>query len=184
MDNNIINDNEKSMQKCLNKFIKKINILSQNRLSPCLLDYIYLKLNKKLIPINQISSIVLENNFTLKITPFDSTIKKNIEKSIILSNLDVTTKIMGRNIYVYISPITESKKIKIIKNLKIETEQNKINIRNIRKKSKHKVKNLLKYKQINKNQEKELYNKIQKQTIFYINEIQNFFKKIEKNLLC
>ncbi|WP_169767664.1 ribosome recycling factor [Enterobacteriaceae endosymbiont of Donacia proxima] len=184
MDNKIINDNEKSMQKCLNSFIKKVNILSQNRLSPCLLNHICLKLNKKLTPINHISSIVLENNSTLKITPFDSTIKKNIEKSIILANLDVTTKIIGCDIYVYIPSITESRKIKIIKNLKIETEKNKINIRNIRRKSNHKIKNLLKYKQINENQEKELYNKIQKQTIFYVKNIQEFFKKIEKNLLC
>ncbi|QJC34522.1 ribosome recycling factor [Enterobacteriaceae endosymbiont of Donacia crassipes] len=184
MDNNIIIDNKKNMQKCLDAFIKKVNILSQNRLSPYLLNHICLKLNKKLIPINHISSIVLKNNFTLKITPFDSTIKKNIEKSIILSNLDVTTKIIGNNIYVYIPSITESRKIKIIKNLKIEAEQNKINIRNIRRKSNHKIKNLLKNKQIDENQEKILYNKIQKQTVSYTKDIQEFLKKIEKKLLC
>ncbi|QJC36111.1 ribosome recycling factor [Enterobacteriaceae endosymbiont of Donacia cincticornis] len=184
MENNIINDNKISMQKCLNTFIKKVNILSQNRLSPYLLNHICLKLNNKLTPINHICSIVLENNSTLKITPFDITIKKNIEKSIILANLDLTTKIIGHNIYVYIPPITEFRKIKIIKNIKTETEQNKINIRNIRRKSNHKIKNLFKNKQINENQEKILYNKIQKQTVFYIKEIQEFFKKIERNFFC
>ncbi|QJC33709.1 ribosome recycling factor [Enterobacteriaceae endosymbiont of Donacia provostii] len=184
MDNNIINNNKKNMKKCLDTFIKKINILSQNRLSPDLLRYVCIKLHNKLISINHISSIVLENNFTLKITPFDYKIKKNIEKSIILSNLDVTTKIIENSIYVYIPPITESRKLKILKNIKIESEQNKIHIRNIRRKSNNQIKNLLKNKQINENQKKKLYNEIQKQTILYINNIQEFYKKTEKKILC
>ncbi|QJC35709.1 ribosome-recycling factor [Enterobacteriaceae endosymbiont of Donacia sparganii] len=183
MCDDIINDNKKSMQKCLDLFIKKINILSYNRLSPYLLNNIFVKLNNKLILINHISAIVVQNSSTLKITPFDPTIIKNIEKSIVLSNLDVTTKRIGYDIHVIFSPITESRKKKIFKNLKIEAELNKINIRNIRRKSNNKVKFLLKNKQINENKEQKLYDSIQKNTILYINYIQEFLKKKEKELL-
>ncbi|WP_168919262.1 ribosome recycling factor [Enterobacteriaceae endosymbiont of Donacia thalassina] len=183
MYNDIINENKNSMKKCLDIFIKKINIISYNRLSPYLLNNIFLKLNNKLVSINHISSIVVENSSTLKITPFDYTILKNIEKSIVLSKLDVTTKIIDHNIYVNIPPITESRKIKIFKNIKTEAELNKINIRNIRRKTNNKIKIFLKKKYIDENQEQRLYNLIQKQTILYINNIKEFLKKKEKELL-
>ncbi|QJC34118.1 ribosome recycling factor [Enterobacteriaceae endosymbiont of Donacia cinerea] len=182
MYNSIIDNNKKNMQKCLNIFIDKINILSSNRLSPHLLNNIFLKLNNKLILINHISSIIVENYSTLKVTPFDSTILKNIEKSIVLSNLDVTTKIIGDSIYVNIPPITEFRKIKILKNIKIEAELNKISIRNIRRKTNNKIKFFFKKKQISEDQEKKLYNLIQKQTILYISHIKDFLKKKEKEL--
>ncbi|QJC36931.1 ribosome recycling factor [Enterobacteriaceae endosymbiont of Donacia vulgaris] len=182
MYNSIIDSNKKSMQKCLDVFTEKINILSNNRLSPYLLNNIFLKLNNKSVLVHHISSIILENFSTLKVTPFDSTILKNIEKSIVCSNLDVTTKIIGHSIYVNIPPMTEFRKIKILKNLKIEAELNKINIRNIRRKTNNKIKFFLKKKQINEDQEKKLYNLIQKQTILYINYIKDFLKKKEKEL--
>ncbi|QJC38568.1 ribosome recycling factor [Enterobacteriaceae endosymbiont of Donacia fulgens] len=182
MYNNIINNNKKNMQKCLDLFINKINNLSQNRLSPYLLNNISVKLNNKFILIHHISSIVVENSSTLKITPFDYTIIKNIEKSIVLSNLDVTTKIIDSNIYVKIPIMTESRKIKIFKNIKIEAEFNKINIRNIRRKTNNKIKLSLKKKYIDENQEQKLYNLIQKQTTFYVNYIKEFLKKKEKEL--
>ncbi|QJC32894.1 ribosome recycling factor [Enterobacteriaceae endosymbiont of Donacia semicuprea] len=183
MHSDIINNNKKNMEKCLNSFINKITLMSQNRLSPYLLNNISIKLDNKLILINYISSIVVENSFTLKITPFDLKIIKNIEKSIALSNLDVTTKIINNNIYVYISPITETKKRKILKNIKIEAELNRIYIRNIRRKSNNKIKIFLKEKKIDENQEKKLYNYIQKQTILFTNKIKKFVKKKEKELL-
>ncbi|QJC36520.1 ribosome recycling factor [Enterobacteriaceae endosymbiont of Donacia simplex] len=182
MYNSIVDSNKKSMQKCLDIFINKINILSTNRLSPYLLNNIFLKINNKSVLINHISSIIVENYSTLKVTPFDSTILKNIEKSIVCSNLDVTTKIIGYSIYVSIPPITELRKIKILKNIKIEAELNKINIRNIRRKANNKIKYFLKKKQISKDQEKKLYNLIQKQTILYINYIKDYLKKKEKEL--
>ncbi|QJC38151.1 ribosome recycling factor [Enterobacteriaceae endosymbiont of Donacia marginata] len=182
MYNNIINDNKKNMQKCIDLFIDKINNLSQTRLSPYLLNNISLKLNNKSILIHHISSIVVENSSTLKITPFDYTIIKNIEKSIILSNLDVTTKIIDSSIYVKMPIMTETRKIKIFKNIKIEAEFNRINIRNIRRKTNNKIKFCLKNKDIDENQEQKLYSIVQKQTTFYINYIKEFLKKKEKEL--
>ncbi|QJC32492.1 ribosome recycling factor [Enterobacteriaceae endosymbiont of Donacia dentata] len=183
MYNDIINNNKINMEKCLDSFINKVTIMSQNRISPYLLNNISIKLDNKLILINHISSIVVENSFTLKITPFDFKIIKNIEKSIVLSNLDVTTKIINRNIYVYIPPITETRKKKIFKNIKTETELNRIHIRNIRRKSNNKIKILLKEKKINENQEKKLHHCIQEQTTLIINNMKQFLKKKEKELL-
>ncbi|WP_168895120.1 ribosome recycling factor [Enterobacteriaceae endosymbiont of Donacia tomentosa] len=165
------------MKKILDLFIKKVNITLNNRISPHLLNNLTVKLYNKLIPINQLSSIVVDNYSTLKITPFDISIIKNIEKSIIFANLDLTTKIVNKDIFVMIPPMTESRKIKITKNLKGELELNRIAIRNIRKKKKNKLKILLKNKNISENQEKELQKQIQKKTSFYINKITNFFKK-------
>ncbi|QJC37751.1 ribosome recycling factor [Enterobacteriaceae endosymbiont of Donacia bicoloricornis] len=182
MYNNIINNNKKNMQKCLDLFIDKVNHLSQNRLSSNLLNNISLKLNNKFTLIHHISSIVVENSSTLKVTPFDYTIIKNIEKSIVLSNLDLLTKVVGSSIYVKIPIMTETRKIKIFKNIKIEAELYKINIRNIRRKTNNKIKFCLKKKYIDENQEKKLYNLIQKQTIFHIDKIKIFLKKREKEL--
>ncbi|QJC30423.1 ribosome recycling factor [Enterobacteriaceae endosymbiont of Neohaemonia nigricornis] len=183
MYNNIINNNEANMKKCLELFKKKINIIYINRITPCFLHNIKINLFNKITPIRYLSSITVENANTLKVTPFDTNIIKNIEKAIILANLDINTKIINNSILVIIPIMTESRRIKILQMIKKESEFNRINIRNIRRKTNNHIKILVKNKQISENEEIKLQNIIQKQTIFYIKCISDFLKLKEQNIL-
>ncbi|QJC28641.1 ribosome recycling factor [Enterobacteriaceae endosymbiont of Plateumaris consimilis] len=184
MYNYILKNNEDNMKKCLDIFKNKINTLYISRISPHLLDKINIKISNKFILIKYIASIVVENSNTLKITPFDILILKKIEKAILSANLNLSIKLItSNNIYVIIPPLTETRRINMIKIIKEETEQNRINIRNIRRDSNNKIKFYLKEKKISKNEEKKLYKDIQKQTTYYIKYISDIFKKKEKELL-
>ncbi|QJC29529.1 ribosome recycling factor [Enterobacteriaceae endosymbiont of Plateumaris pusilla] len=184
MYNYILKNNEDNMKKCLDIFQKKINTIYISRISPYLLDRINIKVNNKFIPIKYIANIVVDNSKTLKITPFDFLMLKKIEKAILLSNLNLNIKLItSHNIYVIIPPLTETRKINMIKIIKEETEKNRINIRNIRRESNNKIKLFLKEKKISENEEKKLYKCIQKQTIYYIKCISDFLEQKEKELL-
>ncbi|WP_168867130.1 ribosome-recycling factor [Enterobacteriaceae endosymbiont of Plateumaris sericea] len=184
MYNYILKNNEDNMKKCLDIFQKKINTIYVSRISPYLLDKINIKIFNKFIPIKHIANIVVENSYTLKITPFDFLMLKKIEKAILLSNLNLNIKrITSNNIYVIIPPLTESRKINMIKIIKEETEKNRINIRNIRRESNNKIKLFFKEKKMSENEEKKLYKYIQKQTIYYIKCISDFLEQKEKELL-
>ncbi|QJC29083.1 ribosome recycling factor [Enterobacteriaceae endosymbiont of Plateumaris rustica] len=188
MDNNMYNyilqNNEDNMKKCLNIFKNKINSIYINRISPSLFDNINIKISNKFTLIKYIANIVVENSNTLKITPFDFLMLKKIEKAILLSNLNLNIKsITSQNIYVIIPPLTETRRINMIKIIKKESEKNRINIRNIRRETNNKIKFYLKEKTIDKNEEKKLYKCIQKQTIYYIKLISDILEKKKEELL-
>ncbi|WP_168819449.1 ribosome-recycling factor [Enterobacteriaceae endosymbiont of Plateumaris rustica] len=184
MYNYILQNNEDNMKKCLNIFKNKINSIYINRISPSLFDNINIKISNKFTLIKYIANIVVENSNTLKITPFDFLMLKKIEKAILLSNLNLNIKsITSQNIYVIIPPLTETRRINMIKIIKKESEKNRINIRNIRRETNNKIKFYLKEKTIDKNEEKKLYKCIQKQTIYYIKLISDILEKKKEELL-
>ncbi|QJC30842.1 ribosome-recycling factor [Enterobacteriaceae endosymbiont of Macroplea appendiculata] len=184
MYNDIIKNNEQSMQQCFNNFKNKINIMSMNRVTPQLLEHVVVtSVYNKTIPIHHIATIIVHNVNTLKVTPFDKKIIKNIEKAILTANLDVSTQIINLSIYITMPIITESRKIKLLQRIKTETELFRICIRTIRRKTNNKIKLYLKNKEISENVEKKLQHIIQKHTVHYITCISNYLKQKEKDIL-
>ncbi len=167
-------DIKKEMYKCVNNFKDNINYYTGNInikvISRLLINYYGNK-----VFLYKLSRIVLENFNSLRISLFDSSIKNNVKKSIFLSKLDLNVIDSGKDLIVSIPLLTEDKKKKIIKLLKNEVELSKILIRNIRRKFKNKLKIFLKKKYISEDEEKIINIKLQKNTDFYIKEIDNIF---------
>lgn len=162
MINDIINNINFFMKKCIKKFKKKINNLQFGKPSVRILDSIYIDYYNVKTYINKISNIIVKNNSTLQITVFDLSVLNKVKKAIIESDLDLSPPyINGNSICINFPVLTTEKKNKIIKMLKFESENTKINIRNIRRDGNEKIKKLLKKKIINLDEEYGLINKIQ-----------------------
>ncbi|WP_343189595.1 ribosome-recycling factor [Buchnera aphidicola] len=161
MINDIINNINFFMKKCIKKFKNKINKLQFGKPSVRILDSIYINYYNVKTYIRKISNIVVKNNSILKITVFDLSILNKVKKAIIESNLDLSPYIIGNSICINFPVLTTEKKNKIIKIIKFESESAKINIRNIRRDGNEKIKKLLKKKIINIDEEYKLINKIQ-----------------------
>ncbi|QCI27160.1 ribosome recycling factor [Buchnera aphidicola] len=183
MEYDIIKNIKLRMEKCIEKFNININNIRVGRISTKLLDKIkieYYGVKKK---IKELSNITIENSNTLKITVFDKNIIREIEKKIFHSNLGVTPIVNNNFIKIIVPPITEERRKKIVKDIQIESEYTRINIRNIRRDANNFLKKSVKNKTINIDIEYNIQNEIQNLTNYYINKINSLLSKKELEIM-
>ncbi|HXK00305.1 MAG TPA: ribosome recycling factor [Buchnera sp. (in: enterobacteria)] len=181
--NNIKQETESNMKRCLKNFENNIMRIRTNRASPYLLDGVSVEYYGKKTSIRQLASIVLEDSHTLKVNVFDSSMVKLIEKAIINSNLSLNPCSEGCFIRVPIPLLTENRRKDLVKVIKNESECSRISIRNIRRDANEKVKIFLKKKIIGTDQERIIQTEIQKMTNVFIKKIDILLSKKEKDLM-
>jgi len=108
---------------------------------------------------------------------------QSINKAIINSDLGVTPNIIGNTIKLNFPPMTQERRLELIKSIKRTGENTKINIRNVRRDNNTIVKKLLKEKEITKDEEKLVQDKIQIITDRFILEVNKCLKKKEMELM-
>ena len=179
----IYNETEKHMSNQMNILKKDLDKVRTGRVNIKLFESIIIECYGKFIPLNNLSSISIINNTSLQITPWDKTHLQNIEKSIMSANLGVTPSIIDNIIKITFPPMNTERRLELIKHIKKISEQNKINIRNIRRDQNNLLKKLLKKKDITKDEEKSSQNKIQNITNTYISKVDKCLKNKESELM-
>lgn len=183
MINTLKNNLYNCMKKSISALKKNFSTIRTNIASPSLLNNIYVDYYGSRTPISQLSSITIEDSRTLKITIFDVSMQKKIEKSILNSNLGLNPFSKGLLIYVPLPSMTEERRKELIKLIRVDAENTRISIRNIRRDLKIKLKKLLKNKEITQDIDREIQNEIQKTTDHFIKLIDFIVKSKEKDIL-
>ncbi|CAL4320390.1 ribosome recycling factor [Buchnera aphidicola] len=168
---NIEQEIKKKMEDCIKNFLQSINKLRTGRASPDLLKDIQINYYGKKVTLENISNIIVEDSRTLRISTFDSNINSEVEKKIINSNLGLNPISVGKIIKIPIPPLTEERRLDIIKVVQQISEKSKISIRIIRRNANTVIKNLCKEKNISQNEEKKYQKNIQSLTDIYIKDI-------------
>jgi ribosome recycling factor len=106
--------------------------ISTGRANPALLDGINVESYGSFQPIKNISSINLEDARTMRVTPWDKSQIKDIEKAITDSQLPFSLSTDDGGLRVHIPQMTEESKIKIVKLVKEKLEDARVKIRNAR----------------------------------------------------
>ena len=93
----------------------------------------------------RIASITTPDTRTLFIKPWEKTIIQDIEKSIVNSELGLNPQNDGENVIINIPPLTEERRLVLVKQIKGEGEKGKISIRSVRKESNELIKKFNKW---------------------------------------
>ncbi|CAL4321143.1 Ribosome-recycling factor [Buchnera aphidicola (Eriosoma grossulariae)] len=176
-------DAENKMIHCVTLFKNNINKLRTGKASPEILDSIHIKyfgVNKLL---RNISNISVEDSRTLKVHVFDKSISILVQKSIINADLGLNISLLGDIIRVSFPILTEERRKKLIKLVRLEAEQSRIAIRNIRRLFNEKIKKLLKKNIITKDLDHSSQINIQNKTNQYIKNIDCVLLSKEKELM-
>jgi ribosome recycling factor len=179
----IYDKTEEEMSLSLRNLNTNLDKIRTGRVNLRIFDSILVESYKKYININQLASIVIINNNSVNISPWDKNNLQSINKSIINSNLGVNPLIIDNIIKINFPPMTKERRFELIKNIKKEGENFKINIRNIRREKNNISKKLLKNKKITKDEEKIIQDKIQNITNKFILEVDKCLKKKEIELM-
>ena len=93
-------------------------------------------------PLSQAANVSTPDAQTLSIQPFDKSLISDIEQAIIDANLGFNPSNNGEKVIVNVPPLTEERRISLVKQVKSEIENSKVSIRNIRQRANDEMKKL------------------------------------------
>jgi ribosome recycling factor len=171
------------MVKAIEAFKHELNKIRTGRAHPSLIEHLKVNSYGSDVPLVQIASITIKDPRTLSITPWDRNMVQAIEKAIMQSGLGLNPSTAGTVIYVPLPLLTEERRKELVKVVKAEGENARVNVRNIRRDANNEIKKLFTEKKISEDEERRAQDNIQKLTDSYILEVDKILEVKEKELL-
>ena len=131
--------------------------------TPFILDGIEVVVYNKSQPLKNVASVTIADTTSILIAPWDTSILKNIEESLVNSRRGFSITTTSKNIRVVIPPLTTEIREQYKKECKSLLEEAKISLKNIRNEEITLLQNKEKSKEISKDELATLKKKIQKQ---------------------
>ena len=171
------------MGKSIESLKHELTKLRTGRAHTSLLDHVTVEHYGNEVPLNQAANVNIGDSRTLVVTPWEKDMVAAIEKAIMKSDLGLMPTTAGTVIRIPLPPMTEERRKEMTKVVKSEGENGKIAIRNIRRDAISDVKELLKEKEITKDEEHQAEDDIQKLTDKHIAEVDAIVAVKEKDLM-
>lgn len=129
----ILDETSERMQKSIEHLEHELSTLRAGRANPAILDGISIDYYGATTPLNQVSNINTPDAKTIMIQPWDRSMIGAIEKAIMAANIGITPVNNGELIRISIPPLTQERRIQLVKQVKSEAESAKVAIRAARK---------------------------------------------------
>ena len=177
-----IKDCDNEMKATISAFTNDLRNIRTGRVSPDILKNVIIDSYGSKMPLTQLANINNLDNMTLSINIWDASLIKNIEKTLLESNLGATPQTEGSNILLKFPELTSERRKELVKIVYEFSEKFKISIRNIRRKFIDLVKDLEKDKLISIDENKKFQEEIQKLTDLFTSEIDHLSKQKENEI--
>ena len=183
MINDIKSATKAKMDKAVEALKSQLSKIRTGRAQPAILDGVMVDYYGSSTPLRQVAQVNVEDARTLVVTVFDRNSAQAVEKAIINSGLGLNPVSAGTTIRVPLPPLTEERRKELIKIVRAEVEQGKVQIRNIRRDANNEIKGLLKDKTISEDDDRKAQDEIQKLTDTYIKSTDELLSAKEKELM-
>lgn len=125
---------EGHMQKALEHLNHELAKLRTGKASTAVVNDLMVDYYGAPTPISQVASIQVADARTIIIQPWERNLLKDIERVIINGNIGITPANDGEVIRLSIPPLTEERRLELVKKAKHAAEESKVGIRNARHK--------------------------------------------------
>jgi len=175
----IIESCEESMENSIDHLEKALLNIRAGKASPSMLASVKLDYYGSLTSLSQISNINTPDSQTISVQPWEKDKLLDIEKAIMIANLGFNPMNNGESIIITIPPLTEERRLELVKIAKSEIEDAKISIRNSRKDANNEIKK----SDVSLDQKSLSEKDIQNLTDNYISRIDKIYLTKEKEIL-
>lgn len=152
------------MDRAIEAVSSRLSKIRTGRAQPALLDALMVDYYGTPTPLRQVAQVNVEDARTLRLTVFDKNAIREVEKAILQSGLGLNPVTAGTDIRVPLPPLTEERRRELVKAVKADVEQARVEIRNIRRDANQELRGLLKSKAISEDELKGAEEQIQKLT--------------------
>jgi ribosome recycling factor len=181
--NEIRQDADQRMAKCVTAMGQALRKLRTGRASPSLLEHLIVEYYGTTVPLSQTANISVEDARTLTVTPWEKGMVGVIEKAIMSANLGFTPVTTGNVIRVPLPVLTEERRRDLAKLVKQEAELGRVAIRNVRRDAMTDLKEALKEKLINEDLERQGAQQIQDVTDKYVADVDRISEEKQKEIM-
>jgi ribosome recycling factor len=171
------------MVKSLDSLKREFSKVRTGRASISLLDGIKVDYYGTQTPLNQLATLSVPEPRLITIQPWDATVIKEIEKAIMKSDLGLTPVNDGKIIRVSIPPLTEQRRMELVKVVKKMAENCKVSIRNHRRDFNEDLKQKKKDKEVSEDEFFKGQKEVQDITDDYIKKCDDLTQVKEKEIL-
>lgn len=128
-------ETEEGMQAALDHLRHELKSMRSGRANPGMLDSVTIEVYGAAMKLRDVANVTVPEARQLLITPYDPNNANAIAKSIETANLNLQPAVDGNVIRINIPPMDESQRKEIVKLAKKRTEEAKVSIREVRRKS-------------------------------------------------
>jgi ribosome recycling factor len=171
------------MKKAVEATRNEFATVRTGRASPHLLDRIQVDYYGAVTPLKQLAQVSASEARLLTITPYDKNSIKQIEKSILESDVGLTPSNDGNVIRLQIPELTEERRKELVKIVHGIAEQGRVSVRNVRRDVMHDLRELKSEGEVGSDDEHRAETELQKLTDGYTGEIDELLAGKEQEIL-
>lgn len=178
----VISFAEEQMKKTIIHAQEELAKIRAGKANPNMLDSLKVDCYGVESPLSQVANVNTPDSQTLAIQPWDKSMIEQIEKAIINANLGLNPQSDGTFVRINIPPLTEERRIELVKQAKTEVENCKISIRNFRREANEEIKGMVK-NGLAEDEAKDAEDEVQALTDNCIAELDKLFGVKEKEIM-
>ena len=180
MSSAIATSSKEKMDKAVSSLVGELKKVRTGRAQVSMLDNIKVNYYGTPTPLNQVAALSTPDARSFLISPWETSILKEIESSIVKSDLGMSPMNDGKVIRISLPPMTEERRKDLVKGVKKMGEDTKVAIRNQRRDANEIVK---KDKSLPEDESKKVMDLIQKKTDDKVAEVDKVVAAKEKEIL-
>jgi ribosome recycling factor len=180
---NFIGDATERMDKSVEATHEHFNSVRTGRATPALLDRITIDYYGTPTPLKNLATISTPEPRMLTIQPFDPSAIKQIEKTIMESDLGLTPSSDGKMIRLPIPQLTEERRKELVKIVRQLAEEGRVAVRNVRRDAIRHLEELVKNREVGDDEERSAEARVQKLTDEHTARIDDLLKRKEAEIM-
>ncbi|GAB3198998.1 ribosome recycling factor [Pontibacter aydingkolensis] len=177
-----LSEAEESMEKAVQHTGSELTKIRAGKASPAMVEGLRVDYYGNPTPISQVANIAAPDARTLLIKPWEKNMLGEINKAIKNSDLNLNPQQEADAVRLNIPALTEERRRELVKQVKNETENGKISIRNVRKDVNDSLRKLQK-EGTSEDAVRDAEAKVQKMTDAYIVKIDELLAKKEAEIM-
>ena len=177
-----IEEAQEKMDHAIEHLEREFQKIRAGKASPSMLSSVRVEYYGVSTPIEQTSNINTPDPRQIIVKPFDKSTIHEIEKAILNANLGFNPQNEGEILRINVPPLTEERRIEMVKKAKHVGEETKIGIRNARRSANEEAKNLEK-DGLPEDEAKHLMDEIQKLTDNFVSKVDELVDSKEKDVM-
>ncbi len=179
----IFQKTESKMKTAIESFSNELNKIRTGKASAAILDGIKVNYYGSIVPLNQAANVSVPEARLITIQPWDKSMIGEIEKTIQKSDLGLTPMSDGHIIRLPIPPLTEERRLELVKQTKRLGEEIKISVRNSRRDANDEIKKAEKDSDISEDDSRRGHKKIQELTDKFVKVVDDILKNKETEIM-
>ena len=138
----ILETAKESMDAAITHLQKEFIKIRAGKASPSMLSTVMVEYYGSQTPLSQVSNINTPDARTISVQPWEKSLLAEIETAIMHANLGFNPMNNGEMIIINVPPLTEERRIQLVKQAKSEAEDAKVSIRSSRQEANKEIHNL------------------------------------------